>query len=346
MEGCLERYSGKPIREWDDDGSLFFCAKRSRRKMSLDTDKWENECHSLRMDVFIFFFCDVFLFLVCFLHVLYIFVLFFKCIFFWIFCFAACVAFFFHLVCISANLWWCFWNLTDLRKLGWYHDFQCWSKQNRCYAFVFIDCRKARFFFALCDASFVFDFAIYFPDSFLFLKGRMLLRCCFLFPCYVCRFPPKAVHTMDAVPFLCLHFICCLFFTGSLNRRKMWNLVKTLFFCRFYPIGLFSFPSLCIESFADGFLPMRISSFLFYFCILCTRHMMAYNSWIWTSTWWANFSSWLVSFLNICASVVSFNLHFFCICAVHHWFCTLPVRLSVCVCVRVSVCALAFVHHL
>ena len=143
-----------------------------------------------------------------------------------------------------------------------------------------------------------------------------------------------------------LHLIYRLFFTGSLNRRKMWNLVKTLFFCRFYPIGLFSFPSLCIESFADGFLPMRISSFLFYLCILCTRHMMAYNSWIWTSTWWANFSSWLVSFLNICASVVSFNLHFFCICAVHHWFCTHPVRLSVCVCVRVSVCALAFVHHL
>ena len=345
MEGCLERYSGKPIREWDEWWVPFVVPNVPVEKcLWIPINGKMNAIHCVWMFLFSsfvmfspssFVFCMFFIYLFYFLNVFFLDFLF-RCL---------CGVFF------SSCLHFCK-SLMMLLKSHWFEETWLISrlpvliKTKPMLCFCFHRLQKSAFFFALCDASFVFDFAIYFPDSFLFLKGRMLLRCCFLFPCYVCRFPPKAVHTMDAVPFLCLHFICCLFFTGSLNRRKMWNLVKTLFFCRFYPIGLFSFPSLCIESFADGFLPMRISSFLFYFCILCTRHMMAYNSWIWTSTWWANFSSWLVSFLNICASVVSFNLHFFCICAVHHWFCTLPVRLSVCVCVRVSVCALAFVHHL
>ena len=264
MEGCLERYSGKPIREWDEWWVPFVVPNVPVEKcLWIPINGNMNAIHCVWMFLFSSFCCDVFPFLICFLHVLYIFVLFFKCIFFWIFCFAACVAFFF-----SSRLHFCK-SLMMLLKSHWFEETWLISrlpvliKTKPMLCFCFHRLQKSAFFFALCDASFVFDFAIYFPDSFLFLKGRMLLRCCFLFPCYVCRFPPKAVHTMDAVPFLCLHFICCLFFTGSLNRRKMWNLVKTLFFCRFYPVGLFSLLFLCIESFADGFLSMRISPFLF-----------------------------------------------------------------------------------
>ena len=146
MEGCLERYSGKPIREWDEWWVPFVVPNVPVEKcLWIPINGKMNAIHCVWMFLFssfVMFSPSSFVFCMFFIYLFY-----FLNVFFFGFSVSLLVwRFFFHLVRISANLWWCFWNLTDLRKLGWYHDFQCWSKQNRCYAFVFIDCRKARFF--------------------------------------------------------------------------------------------------------------------------------------------------------------------------------------------------------
>ena len=83
MEGCLERYSGKPIREWDEWWVPFVVPNVPVEKcLWIAINGKTNAIHCVWMFLFSSFCCDASPFLICFLHVLYIFVLFFKCIFF------------------------------------------------------------------------------------------------------------------------------------------------------------------------------------------------------------------------------------------------------------------------
>ena len=142
---------GSQFENGTNDGSLFFVCQSIPAEKHLDSDIWEFECHSLRMDVFIFFFCDVFPFLICFLHVLYIFVLFFKCIFFgfsvsllvWRFFFSSCLHFCKSLMMLLKSHWfeetWLISRLPVLIKTKPMLCF-CFHRLQKSAFFVFLRC--------------------------------------------------------------------------------------------------------------------------------------------------------------------------------------------------------------
>ena len=130
------------------------------------------------------------------------------------------------------------WNLTDLRTLliSWL-PVLIKTKPMLCFCFHWL--QKSAFFFPLCDTCFVFDFAIYFPDSFLFQRDAfvaMLLS--FSLLCLLS--PPQVVHTMDAVPFsLLTSHIPPLLYRVTQSSQNV-EPRKDLVFCRFSPNRSFS----------------------------------------------------------------------------------------------------------